>query len=397
MDSNYPAADNTYRILRQSLEDISIRLHDWAHSFASNTPEDRMARSICAEFDSQRNFIAETLLGHLETLRPNTLINAERYVLSSFKELNISSISDVNEMRPLVHWIIEIFTITLDIGELGLDSSTADLYRQEQRLARNSLIDLEHLLVKEQQDSSLNLQLKDLLAKFSAAGIDINELARLQDRAEEQSLMFKEWIKKADQKVRDFHEAEQQVRMLAEESEAAAKSYAAAQSRLDAASEMKSSRKLVEHFQDFGQKHNLATWGFFALGILLLVGAAGYSIQFALSSELTEPTITALSWRFAMVAGSTAIGTYLLRLASYHRRLSVWADTVQVQLQTFASYTEQIGDEMSKNQLRAEFAKRVFGDEPGRATASNDKSVETMSIADLSTLIANVAKLQSKP
>lgn len=392
----YPA-DNAFRILRQTLDEISTKLSTWSKSFSADTPAERMARAISAEFDLQNNFVRETLLNHVESLRPDYLSRVERYISKGFDELAIHSISDTFQMKPVVDWIINIFSMELDLESIGIPLKTSATYSQKSRQLRNSRLDLSHLFTKAQQESYSERQLENILAKLSTVDLDIERLGNLQKLSEEQALMFRDWVQKADQKIRDFHEAEMHVETLASDAKLALENYSAAQSRLDAVSEKTSAAKLVEHFQTFGQKHGFATWGFFALGILTLVGAADFSIQFAMSKDSFDQPISAFSWRFAIVAGGTAIGTYLLRLASYHRRLSVWADTVQVQLQTFASYTEQIGDEASKNQLRAEFAKRVFGDEPGRPTNPNDKSPETMNIADLSTLIANVAKMQAKP
>jgi hypothetical protein len=83
-----------------------------------------------------------------------------------------------------------------------------------------------------------------------------------------------------------------------------------------------------------------------------------------------------------------ALATYLGRESSRHRRASLWASELEVQLLTLNAFTESMPDSL-RDEIRVELGRRVFtsaaSTEPGKAQAS--------SVADASNLLEHAAEL----
>lgn len=173
------------------------------------------------------------------------------------------------------------------------------------------------------------------------------------------------------------------------EAEAAASTYRAL-------NEDKSKNLLISNFQTLSTDHSSSSQKYFFFGLLFLISAIAFAVFYALKivPSDTQNTLAAWSWKIAIVAGSSSIGGYLLRLASYHRRLSVWAKTMEVQLLTFTPYMDQVSNDTSKDELRIQFAKRVFGNEPGHASGGNSNDPEGANLTDISALVSIISKLQ---
>lgn len=179
----------------------------------------------------------------------------------------------------------------------------------------------------------------------------------------------------------------------------AAETFEAARTQLNELNEKKSSSELIKHFETFSTDHDNASKKLFKFGIgtviALAIFAVFYTFEFSTMTFTRGFSWPDLTWKLSVLVGGSSVGTYLLRLASYHRRLSVWSNAVQVQLRTFAPFTEQVAGDASKDQLRLEFARRVFGAEPdGTKDKPDENSGVTMS--DLTSLIDALAKAQTQ-
>lgn len=188
----------------------------------------------------------------------------------------------------------------------------------------------------------------------------------------------------------------EQVRLAQVQIEAATKKAAEAEERLaaseqrtDILNEPKSAEVLVTHFETFKESHQGRSSKFFKSGLGVLGLAMTVAVVSAFWFTAHDFNVGSFAWRFAVVTGSAGVGTYLLRQATYHRSIAVWADAIKVQLQTFDSYTALVGSDSQRDVLRSEFAKRVFGNEPtGSKSADSD-----VSLTDVSSLIDSLAKL----
>ncbi|MFJ2318382.1 hypothetical protein ACIOTN_16970 [Glutamicibacter sp. NPDC087661] len=390
------AKDNAFRLLRATLQGISDNFNGWARTFNQADPMGRMASSIASVIDQHTNMFTGLVLEHLTQVSPDKFVNLERYLDQSYKKLDLSSANTLQDLTRVLHWMEEVYFMELDPAHYIPELSNDPTYGKKFSNLRRDFIDLQYALKKEEQQLALDRQAAAAIDKLNSINLDPDEISSLRNRLESQATDLSSWTVRAENLARDLEGTKSTISQLESQALDAVNNFSAAQARYDAVSKRSSADTLVQHFQSFRKKHDVSTMFFFTIGIMVLFGVADFSVTFALQSGDAEFNLPELSWRFAIVAGGGAIGTYLLRLATYHRRLAVWADTMQVQLQTFASYTEQIGDEASKNQLRAEFAKRVFGEEPGRPQSGSGEKIESISIADLSTLIANIARIQVK-
>ncbi|MNW41336.1 hypothetical protein D3C74_184710 [compost metagenome] len=402
-ESDFAGRDNAYRQLKTTLDDISSSFKKWAKGFDTNSAESRMSSAISAAVDQYSNSAAQTILGNLTKIPMDQLVSIERYISQSFRDLNLVSVRNLHDLEAVLQWVDMAYVMELDPIQfdpsLLNDPSTA----QQTNKIRRTQIDLQYLFEKEKQQEHLDRSISEALSKLDSISMDPAQLSAVQNQLIAQNREFLTWQSNADKLAQELASTKEELRVTKEsiadlelKSLRASDNFEAAQTRYDIVSEETSANQLVEHFKNFEGKHNTSRLIFFVSGLAILLLVTTFSVIFAFQAISTAITPTGASWRFAIAAGGGAIGTYLLRLATYHRRLSVWADTMQVQLQTFAAYTEQIGDEGSKNQLRAEFAKRVFGDEPGRPSSSSDSSGDSISASDLSTIIANLAKVQPK-
>ena len=92
-----------------------------------------------------------------------------------------------------------------------------------------------------------------------------------------------------------------------------------------------------------------------------------------------------LGQKALLVAGLFAIAGYLGRQAHNHRSQSNWALSLAAQLKTFDAYCQPVDSATTKDELRRNFAVRVFGDQPalkGEST-SNDGEALVQKAADL--------------
>lgn len=165
--------------------------------------------------------------------------------------------------------------------------------------------------------------------------------------------------------------------------------------RYKAMTEAKAENILVGRFKSFRNGHRWG-YGLFLSGALSLM-AIGVFLAYSLSMETINGSSSdginyaELVWRITLVTGILGIATYMARQAGQHRILATWASSICVQLQTFDAYTEQIGDTDQINILRAEFAKRVFGNQP-QLKGEPDQAAGAMDLLPLISAIAKATK-----
>lgn len=93
--------------------------------------------------------------------------------------------------------------------------------------------------------------------------------------------------------------------------------------------------------------------------------------------------------RGLVLAAFLALAGYLARQAHQHRTMGNWARSLAVQLKTFDAFIDAIEDSAVRDDLRREFASRVFGDHP----AVKGEPAISASSQGLSALTEAVARL----
>lgn len=107
----------------------------------------------------------------------------------------------------------------------------------------------------------------------------------------------------------------------------------------------------------------------YAVGTLIVAVSATtffVGVQLVDAHLLISPTTDYVSFlqRLAFLAGLFGLAGYLARQAHQHRSMANWAGALAVQLKTFNAYIAPVRDQEAKDQLRKDFAARVFGDHP---------------------------------
>lgn len=147
---------------------------------------------------------------------------------------------------------------------------------------------------------------------------------------------------------------------------------------------------LTERFKALARKHFWAATAFrilTTLGVILGIWG-GLNISVAGMAGSANATTGDAIIRVSLLAGVLGLATYFGRQAAYHRDVSTWASTIKEQLLTFDGYTEPVGNEDLRDQMRAAFAARVFGSSP----ESKDDAGVTLSSPVLSEVAAMFAK-----
>lgn len=162
----------------------------------------------------------------------------------------------------------------------------------------------------------------------------------------------------------------------------------------DAAGEV-GNASLSSHFASYADEElrsangfrNAALTGFaLALAFALLFGNGkdGWFLTF-------QNDWTALAFKVAGAAGIGGISAYLARQAGQHRRMSNWARSMAVQLQSFPAFIEPLAYEEQAEMYRM-LARRVLTAPPEK---SGDASEDSVGAAQLLDLVTNLAKRSS--
>ncbi|MHC6176208.1 hypothetical protein [Glutamicibacter sp. X7] len=184
---------------------------------------------------------------------------------------------------------------------------------------------------------------------------------------------------------------------------------ALASSRMEYESELKKLKqlrhqegadKVSRHYKNYARRSSSGYWLFLGIGVVIFIIAGWEAVRF--TSVITNPNSSAggelwasVAWRIALVSGAVAIGGLLLKQASHFRAHATWARSIVVQLNTFDAYTADITDPTEKNILRAEFSRRVFGNEPNPEVGSSQPNDSASSLIPvLAEMLRNTQKGQ---
>ncbi|MCS3494103.1 hypothetical protein M2368_003131 [Arthrobacter sp. JUb119] len=342
---------------------------------------------------------ARAALDIVGVLEATDFSHLENTFAGAYSPIRLDSALTFDHFHDLVEWVENDFVAALDSARrtfsvMGTNPNERELTEllTEIRLLRLRVIkeldaeELELLNGSSRENlSEVQAMRKSLKSELAKSSHLVESVQRLEQENARKTKTLEDLLSVIDDK--------------ASAAVKAAESFEAARTQLNELNEEKSSSELIEHFGAFSTDHDNASKKLFKFGIgtviALAIFAVFYTFEFSTMAFTRGFSWPDLTWKLSVLVGGSSVGTYLLRLASYHRRLSVWSNAVQVQLRTFAPFTEQVAGDASKDQLRLEFARRVFGAEPdGTKEKSDEGSGVTMS--DLTSLIDALAKAQSQ-
>lgn len=141
--------------------------------------------------------------------------------------------------------------------------------------------------------------------------------------------------------------------------------------------------------KDYGENEAKAARLFRIATITLIAVGIGMTLLLPHPATSTVPDV---AYRLAILGGVFGLAAYLSRQAHNHRTISVWANTIRVQLETFDAFLDPVTDEAVKDRLRADFATRVFGPNP----AAGEEGGVTLSSDLVKEAVAALAKTSTK-
>ncbi|GAB3621214.1 hypothetical protein GCM10027417_24750 [Glutamicibacter endophyticus] len=157
---------------------------------------------------------------------------------------------------------------------------------------------------------------------------------------------------------------------------------------------------LTEHFKTFESAHEGSFKNYRRAGITLIATGIlfgvfhsvdvfhGFQPWPASAGGLTGDIV----WRLVVTSGLVGLGSFFLKQASTHRRLVVWANTIQIQLKTFDAYVGLVEDPAQRSLLHAEFSRRLFGPEPLSESSAPDAAPLSPVTFDTAALADAIAK-----
>lgn len=138
------------------------------------------------------------------------------------------------------------------------------------------------------------------------------------------------------------------------------------------------------HFRRFATKQMIAAETF----RVLTVAGVGAALYFAIKIGAIEPgDWTHLSYRIATVVALGALATYFARQAAQHRRLHIWARSLEVQLLSFPALIADLDDD-ERNEAYRLLTRRILSAPPEKGKESTEDSVGAAQLVDLATAIA---------
>lgn len=105
--------------------------------------------------------------------------------------------------------------------------------------------------------------------------------------------------------------------------------------------------------------------------------------------EIEAGEYVRLIQRGLVLAAFLALATFLAKQSHQHRTMSNWARSLAVQLKTFDAFVDAVDDEKIRDELRKNFAVRVFGDHPA-VKGEPAFSASSQSVAALTETVARI-------
>ncbi|SEE24876.1 hypothetical protein SAMN04489740_0966 [Arthrobacter alpinus] len=129
-----------------------------------------------------------------------------------------------------------------------------------------------------------------------------------------------------------------------------------------------SSARLTGSYDTFAADNEKSSSFFRWATILLVAAGVGTSVflHLWLAEGMTPGLVNwpALLYPLVVSGGIFGVATYCARQAHLHRTLATWSKTISIQLQTFDGFISPMTDHAIRDELRTEFARRVFGPHP---------------------------------
>lgn len=389
------SAEMAFRQLRLSLGDIATQFRDWANKPEGTPASHRMRQLIADHVALAVDSYLSDMVYIIDMADAKSLQSVEMILNSSVRDLNLPKRTRLQDCDEIIRWVQDELAMMLDMGQyLEHSERRSDIYQRMHRI-NESAINLRFAYNRELQQEVVDAEfseVRDELTRAAKGGYDLQSSLQRANELAQQVEKLNEEATKRTAELNKYRTIAEKAAALADQAQ---QSYASVQAQQEVLNEEDSKNALIKHFEDFHESHNKKSTRYFWVGITVLSTVAIFAViyAFVLADEpFSWPT---LAWKLAVVAGGSAIGTYLLRQSNYHRRLSVWSDTVGVQLQTFTPYIQLIGEESARDQLRMEFARRVFGNEPGADDNNPEPPNNAVAVSELAALMANVAKIQS--
>lgn len=162
----------------------------------------------------------------------------------------------------------------------------------------------------------------------------------------------------------------------------------------DAAGEV-GNASLSSHFATYADDEVRAANGFRRAALVGFALALAFALLFGNGKEgwlLTfQNDWTALAFKVTGALGIGGISAYLARQAGQHRRMSNWARSMAVQLQSFPAFIEPLAYEQQADMYQM-LARRVFTAPPEK---NGDASEDSIGAAQLLDLVTNLVKRSS--
>ncbi|WP_104109528.1 hypothetical protein [Arthrobacter sp. N199823] len=131
---------------------------------------------------------------------------------------------------------------------------------------------------------------------------------------------------------------------------------------LSAAAET-STNRLTSDYESYGLSQRRAATGFRVTTIITIIAAiVGPFLVHA--NVTTGSDVAKAVTSLALALGLVGLAGYFARQAHLHRTLATWAESITIQLLTFEAFIDPIQDPDRRDELRSNFANRVFGPQP---------------------------------
>lgn len=155
----------------------------------------------------------------------------------------------------------------------------------------------------------------------------------------------------------------------------------------DAAGEI-GNASLSSHFATYADDEVKAANGFRKAALTGFVVALAFALLFGNGKDgwllAFQNDWTALAFKVAGALGIGGISAYLARQAGQHRRMSNWARSMAVQLQSFPAFIEPLAYEQQADMYQM-LARRVFTAPPEKNVDASEDSVGAAQLLDLVT------------
>ena len=119
---------------------------------------------------------------------------------------------------------------------------------------------------------------------------------------------------------------------------------------------------LAQNQSKFAREQRKIAWWLRAMTVGLVVAAA--IIGGVLNARTDPSTVTSAIHQLAVVAIILGLAGYVAKQGSNHMSVSIWAETLAVQLLTFDSFMTDVASEATRDEMRKQFALRAFGSAP---------------------------------